>query len=41
MVVVDASVLVEALLIDGPVRKRLAEANLQAPELIDAEMLLG
>lgn len=27
MVVVDASVLVEALLIDGPVRKRLAEAK--------------
>lgn len=39
MVVVDASVLVEALLIDGAARVRLAEANLQAPELIDAELL--
>ncbi|MCP9809561.1 type II toxin-antitoxin system VapC family toxin [Cyanobium sp. HWJ4-Hawea] len=39
MVVVDASVLVDALLIDGPARARLALANLQAPELIDAELL--
>lgn len=39
MVVVDASVLVEALLIDGAARARLAHANLQAPELIDAELL--
>ena len=38
MVVVDASVLVDALLIDGAARARLAEANLQAPELIDAEL---
>jgi predicted nucleic acid-binding protein len=38
MVVVDASVLVGALLIDGAARTRLAEANLQAPELIDAEL---
>lgn len=39
MVVVDASVLVNALLIDGASRARLAEANLQAPDLIDAEVL--
>ena len=39
MVVVDASVLVNALLINGPARARLAAANLQAPELIDAELL--
>ena len=39
MVVVDASVLVDALLIDGPARARLADANLQAPDLIDAELL--
>ena len=39
MVVVDASVLVDALLLDGAARARLAEANLQAPELIDAELL--
>ena len=39
MVVVDASVLVDALLIDGTARARLAEANLQAPDLIDAEVL--
>lgn len=39
MVVVDASVLVDALLIDGAARARLAEANLQAPDLIDAELL--
>ena len=38
MVVVDASVLVDALLIDGPARARLADANLQAPDLIDAEL---
>ncbi|MCP9800275.1 type II toxin-antitoxin system VapC family toxin [Synechococcus sp. RedBA-s] len=39
MVVVDASVLVDALLIQGAARARLAEANLQAPDLIDAELL--
>jgi predicted nucleic acid-binding protein len=39
MVVVDASVLVDALLIDGVARARLAEANLQAPDLIDVELL--
>ena len=39
MVVVDASVLVDALLIQGAARDRLAEANLQAPDLIDAELL--
>ena len=39
MVVVDASALVNALLIDGTARHRLAEANLQAPDLIDAELL--
>ena len=39
MVVVDASVLVDALLIDGPARARLADANIQAPDLIDAELL--
>ena len=39
IVVVDASALVEALLISGVARTRLADANLQAPELIDAELL--
>jgi len=39
LVVVDATVLVDALLIDGAARARLSEANLQAPELIDAELL--
>ena len=39
MVVVDASVLVNALLINGASRARLAAANLQAPDLIDAEVL--
>lgn len=39
MVVVDASVLVDALLVDGGARARVAAANLQAPELIDAELL--
>ena len=39
MVVVDASVLVNALLPNGASRARLADANLQAPELIDAELL--
>lgn len=34
MVVVAASVLVDALLIDGAARARLAEANLQAPDLM-------
>jgi len=39
MLVIDASVLVEALLVAGPARQRLAGTNLQAPELIDAELL--
>jgi len=39
MVVIDASVLVDALLVAGPARERLASSNLQAPELIDAELL--
>lgn len=39
MLVVDASVLVEALLVAGPARERLASDNPQAPELIDAELL--
>jgi predicted nucleic acid-binding protein len=39
MVVIDASVLVDALLVAGPARSRLANDNLQAPELIDAELL--
>lgn len=38
MLVIDASVLVDALLVDGPSRARLASENLQAPELIDAEL---
>jgi len=39
MVVVDASVLINALLINGDARARLVDANLQAPDLIDAEVL--
>lgn len=39
MLVIDASVLVDALLVAGPARGRLASDNLQAPELIDAELL--
>jgi predicted nucleic acid-binding protein len=39
MLVIDASVLVDALLVAGPARARLASDNLQAPELIDAELL--
>jgi predicted nucleic acid-binding protein len=39
MLVIDASVLVDALLMAGPSRARLASENLQAPELIDAELL--
>jgi predicted nucleic acid-binding protein len=39
MVVIDASVLVDALLVAGPARIRLTSENLQAPELIDAELL--
>ncbi|MFN6340384.1 MAG: hypothetical protein ACK41W_16910, partial [Cyanobacteriota bacterium] len=39
MLVIDASVLVDALLVAGPARERLASENLQAPELIDAELL--
>ncbi|MBM5828649.1 MAG: PIN domain-containing protein [Cyanobacteria bacterium M_surface_7_m2_040] len=38
-VVVDASALIDALLIDGPARARLSSASLHAPELIDAEVL--
>jgi hypothetical protein len=34
MLVIDASVLVDALLVAGPARARLASENLQAPELI-------
>ena len=37
--VVDASALVDALLIDGGARACLSEASLHAPELIDAELL--
>ena len=39
MVVIDASVLVVALLVAGPSRARLASDNLEAPELIDAKLL--
>ena len=39
MVVIDTSALVEALLVAGPARGRLATDSLQAPELIDAELL--
>ena len=39
MVVVDASVLIDALLIDGTARFRLASETLHAPDLIDAEVL--
>jgi predicted nucleic acid-binding protein len=39
MLVIDASVLVDALLVAGPARERLASSNLQAPELIDTELL--
>jgi predicted nucleic acid-binding protein len=39
MLVIDASVLVDALLVAGPARERLASDNLQAPDLIDAELL--
>jgi len=39
MLVIDASALVEALLVAGPARERLASTNLQAPELIDAQLL--
>ena len=39
MVVIDASALVDALLVAGVARARLATDNLQAPELIDAELL--
>ncbi len=39
MLVIDASVLVDALLVAGPARERLASDNLQVPELIDAELL--
>ena len=39
MLVIDASVLVDALLVAGQARARLASNNLQAPELIDAELL--
>jgi predicted nucleic acid-binding protein len=39
MVVIDASALVDALLINGAARSRVAAESLQAPELIDAELL--
>jgi predicted nucleic acid-binding protein len=39
MVVIDASALVNALLVDGTARSRLAAESLQAPELLDAELL--
>ncbi len=39
MVVIAASVLVDALPVAGPARVRLASGNLQAPELIDAPLL--
>jgi predicted nucleic acid-binding protein len=39
MVVIDASVLVNALLVNRSARSRLAAESLQAPELIDAEVL--
>ncbi|MFM7268794.1 MAG: VapC toxin family PIN domain ribonuclease, partial [Cyanobium sp.] len=39
MLVVDASALVDALLVAGPARARFSAANLHAPELIDAELL--
>lgn len=39
MLVIDTSALVEALMMDGPARVRIANGNLQAPDLIDAEVL--
>lgn len=39
MVVIDASALVDGLLVAGAARPRLASDNLQAPELIDTELL--
>ena len=39
MLVIDASALVEALPVNGPARARLAGGTLQAPDLIDAELL--
>jgi predicted nucleic acid-binding protein len=39
MLVIDASALVDTLLLAGPARARLSAENLQAPELIDAELL--
>lgn len=39
MLVIDASVLVDALLVAGPARARLVNDSLPAPELIDAELL--
>lgn len=38
-VVVDASALLDALLVDGAARAHLSTANLHAPDLIDAEVL--
>lgn len=38
-VVVDASALIDALLIDGAARACLASCSLHAPELVDAELL--
>lgn len=39
MIVVDASVLVEALLVGGPATDRLVGEELHAPHLLDAEVL--
>ncbi|MCS5692097.1 hypothetical protein NZK33_08895 [Cyanobium sp. FGCU-6] len=36
---IDASALVDGLLVAGSARARLSAANLHAPELIDAELL--
>lgn len=39
MIVVDASVLVEALLVGGRAADRLAEEDLAAPHLLDAPLV--
>lgn len=38
MIVVDASVLASALVVDGPAVRRIAEEELHAPHLVDAEV---
>jgi predicted nucleic acid-binding protein len=38
LIVVDASVLVDALLAHGPARTRIADESLLAPHLVDAEV---